>query len=160
VVTPRKAGFWRTEKVLPDEMQESNAEIHTKKAIEIVARAYAAQCIYTNSFSTYFPELLRECTFLRILGNWDEIVRPLSEEEKKYNKKLEEEVARAVENEKEEEEDFDFSREFGYEESSPLAIEFVEIMKTRPDLITEEQKFRAFEIFPLVIEELGRVECQ
>jgi hypothetical protein len=161
IVTPRKAGFWGAERVLPNDIQESDSEIHTKKAMEIVANAYSAQCNNANSFSKFFPELLRECIFLCILENWEETVRPLSEEEKEYNKKLEEEeAARVAENGKEEGEDFDFPRAFGYQESSPLAIEFVKIMKTRPDLITEEQKFRAFEIFPLVIEEVGRVECR
>ncbi|RXA21830.1 hypothetical protein EQO05_00920 [Methanosarcina sp. MSH10X1] len=162
IATPKKARFWNVGREVPSDTHESDFEVHTKKAMEIVAEAYSSQCNNANSFSKFFPDLLRECFFLRILGEWEEI-KQLTEEEKECNRRIKEKEAvreAKVEVSDEEEEDFNCEYEFGYEEPDQVVIEFVEIMKTRPDKITEEMKFRAFEIFPLVIKEVGWIECQ
>ena len=154
---PSDQEFWMSSKKITVSKMEETAIEHTYEAIEIVANAHEAHCFEKSSFEKFFPALYRECYILRIVKLWDEI-KPMTEEEKEKERAeiaKQKEEAEAIKDG--EDEDLDFSFSVFPTEENPLTLEFIEIMKTRPDLISEEQKFRAFEIFPLVIWELGEI---
>jgi hypothetical protein len=124
----------------------------TLKVIEIVALAKYNMSI-GHSIAYNFAELLKECTKLYIILNWQDWKedRPYTEEEiLAANEGTEEEKELYGLTEDEVEEDRLYC-----ENMQPKIKRFIEIIESDPSTITEEAQKEAFELAPIVIQEIG-----
>lgn len=109
-------------------------EDSTLKVIEIAATANKNLSL-GYPINQNFASLLYECTFLRILCDWD-ILTPKAQEETKCDYGL-------------------FETESEEESLEPSAARFLEIVQTEPEKITEEMQREAFVLLPNAIRTLG-----